>query len=269
MENHQAASRAKLSGKLTNALDARTLASSNPGLAEVVRAGMAVLDVGCGTGAITRGIAEAVGPQGSAVGFDNDPALIARARSAHGGVPGLAFEVGDVYSLPYEERFDIAAGSRLFVWLADPLQALLRMRAAVRIGGLVVATDYNHEKIRWEPEPPASMREFYSAYLSWRADAGFDNAIADRLPELLRQAGLERVRTTPRHETAVRGEPGFEARIALWADTASSRGARMARDGYISKARYEQAESEYREWIRREARSMTMYMLTAEGVRTS
>ena len=50
--------RAKLSGKATDILKARTLASAHKRLAEILIEGMTVLDVGCGTGAITYGIAE-------------------------------------------------------------------------------------------------------------------------------------------------------------------------------------------------------------------
>ena len=65
-------------------LDARSLASAHRRLATLLVPRLAVLDVGCGTGAITRGIAEAVGRQGRVVGVDVNGAMIARARAAHG-----------------------------------------------------------------------------------------------------------------------------------------------------------------------------------------
>jgi tRNA A58 N-methylase Trm61 len=40
---------------------------------------MRVLEVGCGTGAITLGISEAAGPHGELVGVDRDAALLALA----------------------------------------------------------------------------------------------------------------------------------------------------------------------------------------------
>jgi ubiquinone/menaquinone biosynthesis C-methylase UbiE len=51
-------------------LPQRSLETSHRRLAELLRPGMAVLDVGCGAGAITRGIAEAVAPGGHALGLD-------------------------------------------------------------------------------------------------------------------------------------------------------------------------------------------------------
>ena len=77
-------------------LDTRSLATAHRRLAALLRPGLSVLDVGCGTGAITRGIAETVGPEGRVVGVDVNASMIDKARAAHRGVPGLSFEVADV-----------------------------------------------------------------------------------------------------------------------------------------------------------------------------
>ncbi|MCZ8515423.1 methyltransferase domain-containing protein [Paenibacillus filicis] len=262
-----ASSRAELSGKLTNVLDARTLSASHRRLSELVHKGIRVLDVGCGTGAITRGIAEAVGPGGRVVGIDSNPKLIDKARQMHGTVPGLTFETGEIYKLDFKESFDMVTAARVFIWLSDPVEALHRMKHAAKIGGRILISDYNHLKISWQPEPPASMLHFYKAYLKWRADAGIRNDIADCLPGLFQDAGLHEIVVTPQHEITKRSDPDFESRIALWADTASSRGAQMVRDGYMEESDVISAEQEYREWIFSEAQSLTMYMLAVEGTR--
>lgn len=41
----------------------------------------------------------------------------------------------------------------------------------------------------------------------------------------------------------------------------------MARDGYITDREYRIAEEQYRVWVKEQAVSLSMYMLTAEGVR--
>jgi ubiquinone/menaquinone biosynthesis C-methylase UbiE len=149
-------------------LNQRTLQASNRRLAELLKPGMHVLDAGCGSGAITVGIAERIGPDGHVIGTDNNPRLIGEARRCYGHVPGLSFETADLYSLPYRDRFDIVCASRVLQWLSDPLLALKQMKRAAKRGGKVLVLDYNHEKIRWNPSPPESMLHFYRQFLRWR-----------------------------------------------------------------------------------------------------
>src|SRR5258708_14182017 len=67
-------------------LNRRTLQRDHPYLARVLRTGMNVLDVGCGTGAITADIAKAVGPDGMAVGIDRDGPNLAIAVQGYCGL---------------------------------------------------------------------------------------------------------------------------------------------------------------------------------------
>lgn len=250
-------------------LNQRTLEASNRRLAELLKPGMHVLDAGCGSGAITRGIAERIGPDGLAVGIDNNPRLIEEARQSHGHLSQLSFEVADIHVLPFRERFDIVCASRVLQWLSEPLLALKQMKRAAKKGGKVLVLDYNHEKIRWRPSPPESMQHFYRQFLKWRADAGMDNAIADRLEHLFRMCGFAGIEVTDQSERIARGDPGFEAGIMIWAEVAASRGHEMVADGYVTEEERRLAEAEFREWAREKAEEQTMYLLAAEGMKTS
>src|SRR5215472_14154332 len=73
-------------------LDRRTLHEDHRCLAGVLARGMLVLDVWCGTGAITKGIAGVVGPTGRVLGIDRDQGLIARARTHCRLLTNLGFE---------------------------------------------------------------------------------------------------------------------------------------------------------------------------------
>jgi len=258
--------RAEMPPETRPILDARSL-GSHPRLAALLRPGLAVLDVGCGTGAIARDIAEAVAPQGRVVGVDVNVAFIEEARRRHAGVAGLSFEVRDIYVLAFDRIFDLVSAARVLQWLARPLDAVRQLVAAARPGGTVVLLDYNHEKVRWAPDPPASTRAFYEAFLRWRADAGMDNAIADHLASMFRDLGFADVVTEAAHETTRRGEPDFELRIGIWADVMASRGHQMVQDGALSESDRRLAEAEYRVWIRDTAESQMMYLCSVEGVR--
>src|SRR5262249_32676926 len=71
-----------------------------------IAAGEHVLDVGCGSGAVTREIARRVGRRGRAVGLDPSPALLAVARElAHeaGLADRMEFREGTVLRLPFPD----------------------------------------------------------------------------------------------------------------------------------------------------------------------
>lgn len=248
-------------------LSARTLRTAHRHLTTLLRPGQSVLDVGCGPGAITRGIAEAVGHTGRVIGADLSAHLIDEARRMHSGVPSLTFEVCDIYDLPWQEEFDIVTAARVLQWLARPLDALRMMKRAAKPGGRVVVLDYNHEKVDWIPDPPPAMLAFYAAFLRWRAHAGLDNAIADHLAEMFKAVGLIDIAGSPQIEVARRDAPDFAARPAIWAQVAAFHGRRMVEDGVIKEPERATAEAEILEWTWARAQSQTLYLITVEGVR--
>jgi ubiquinone/menaquinone biosynthesis C-methylase UbiE len=72
-----------------------------------ITAGERVLDVGCGSGAVTREIAKRVGNRGLAVGLDPSPALLAVARELAqpaGLGDCVEFREGNALRLPFPDR---------------------------------------------------------------------------------------------------------------------------------------------------------------------
>jgi ubiquinone/menaquinone biosynthesis C-methylase UbiE len=73
-------------------------------------AGQRVLEIGCGTGPVTRELAARVGPGGYVTGTDPTYALIEVAErvGAEQGIENVSFEVQDGRSLPYpDDTFDL------------------------------------------------------------------------------------------------------------------------------------------------------------------
>ena len=79
-----------------------------------------VLDVACGTGAITRHIAEEVAPGGFVVGMDSNAHFIQQARQRHQDIPNVQFAVADIYHVPCTGVFDLVTAARVLQWLAAP-----------------------------------------------------------------------------------------------------------------------------------------------------
>ena len=110
-----------------------------------LEAGMSLLDCGCGPGALTFGLAEAVAP-GRAVGVDLEPGMIESAnRIADDDYPNLEFRVGDINDLPFEDdEFDVVFSSAVTEHLPDPIPALRELRRVTKPGGLtaVIRTEW-------------------------------------------------------------------------------------------------------------------------------
>lgn len=246
----------------------RSLAASNKRLAELLKPGMSVLDVGCGAGAITFGIAQSVGRNGEVLGVDNNPRLIEEANNRHGDDgSNNGYEVADTYALQYKNRFDIVTSSRVLQWLSQPEIALRQMIEAAKPGATILILDYNHEKIQWAPEPPPAFRFFYEQFLNWRRGAGMRNAIADELESMFTEAELTDIHISIQSETTVKGNHNFEEMIGIWAEVAASRGLQMVDDGYLSEDQRLAAEREYRQWVASAAVSQTMYLLAVKGIK--
>jgi ubiquinone/menaquinone biosynthesis C-methylase UbiE len=265
--NDTAEHRATMPSGSERFLDTRSLRDDHRRLAQLLQPGMTVLDVGCGSGAITRGIAEAVGPSGRVVGIDINEELLAVALASHGGPSNLVFEIADVTRHGYRGEFDIVTAARVLQWLADPLAALSRMVAAAKPGGQVLVLDYNHARARWTPDPSEPFAVFYEAFLTWRAQAGMDNEIADHLAPMMTGLGLVEVEATTEIELAVRGEPDFETRTALWPGVIATRGHQLVADAMISEAQRAAAGEAFEQWARTAARSQSLHLAAVSARR--
>jgi SAM-dependent methyltransferase len=260
-----AAGRAKMPEGTNHILDQRTLEASYRTLAAFIKPGMAVLDVGCGTGAITRGMAERAGQSGTVIGIDPSEPLVTQAREKYREVPGLEFVVADVYTYAPAVAFDVVASARTLQWLANPYEALQRMAGLLKPGGILSVLDYNHEKITWNPAPPPAMLSFYDAFLRWRADAGMQNDIADRLAGYFETVGLGQIAVTGQSETVRRTDADYAAKMGIWAKVAETRGHQLVADGYVTEAQRLAAVRDYTAWMATEGDSMEMYLLAVEG----
>lgn len=96
-----------------------------------------VLDLGCGTGHLTRQIAE---QSAFAVGIDASEEMIAKAKTTQTH-SDLAFLRADVRAIPLEESFDAVLSNAVLHWVdeADHDDVLADVRDVLRPGGRFVA----------------------------------------------------------------------------------------------------------------------------------
>jgi ubiquinone/menaquinone biosynthesis C-methylase UbiE len=183
-----------------------------------VGAGWRVLDLGCGSGDVTRVAADLVGPDGSVVGVDRDEDAIraAEARTEASHVRFLAAEAGG--SVP-GAPFDALVGRFVLMHQPDPSAVLGDAARAVRSGGVVVmvesSMDILRDGVHSRPTSP-----LYDRVVRWKCQvvegAGADLHAGMRLREVFEGAGLAAPAT--RLEARVDGDP----RSPVWTYMAES-----------------------------------------------
>lgn len=104
-----------------------------------------VLDVGCGTGILTRQIArQLTGPHACAVGLDAAPRMIDVARRHAKDLPRLRFDVGVAERLDYPDgAFDAAVSTFFFHHIDAELKrrSLAELKRVIKPGGTLVIVD--------------------------------------------------------------------------------------------------------------------------------
>jgi SAM-dependent methyltransferase len=169
----------------------RTAENSAGYLLPHLRAGLSLLDVGCGPGTITVDLARRVAPgQVTAVEVTPDALALARAYAAEQHQEGIGFVVADVHALDLpDDCFDVVHAHQVLQHVADPVRALTEMRRVCRPGGVVAARDGDYAGFTWYPQVP-ELDEWLDLYRrAARANGGEPDA-GRRLLSWARAAGF-------------------------------------------------------------------------------
>jgi SAM-dependent methyltransferase len=184
---------------------------------------MDVVDLGCGPGSITLGLAEAVAP-GMVVAIDVDATTIERARglAVERGIGNVRFELGSAYDVPLASgSADAVCLFNVLQHLADPLRALGEARRLLRPGGIVAVRTNDHgtaERPSWIVWPSDSaLDEALRLYLRlWQRKGGAPD-MARRSRALLHEAGFVRVEAM-----ASASAYGTPEEVAQWGEQMAS-----------------------------------------------
>ncbi|MCH8063007.1 MAG: methyltransferase domain-containing protein [Chloroflexi bacterium] len=166
-----------------------------------MKAGMSLLDCGCGPGTITLGLAEAVAP-GEVVGIDIGPSEVERAIAfaSEQGVANARFEVANSYQLPFpDSAFDAVFAHTLLEHLTDPDTALAEMHRVLRPGGVIGVRDSDLGGLVINPHDETILEFFKVREQVWRSNGG-NSRLGRQLAAMLRVAGFKRVQATASYD---------------------------------------------------------------------
>jgi trans-aconitate 2-methyltransferase len=96
------------------------------------RPGMRVVDLGCGTGELTRELHRRLAAQ-ETLGIDASPAMLAKAAAFVG--EGLKFQQGDIADFASKAEYDLVFSNAALHWLPDHQALLTRLSAALNERG--------------------------------------------------------------------------------------------------------------------------------------
>ncbi|MFW6003504.1 MAG: class I SAM-dependent methyltransferase [Halanaeroarchaeum sp.] len=145
-----------------------------------------ILDVGCGTGELSRVLREE--STATVVGIDADRALL-----EHADDPDELVQ-GDAVQLPFaDESFDLVVCQALLINLPDPLAAV---REFARVsGGLVAAIEPDNSQVGVESTVESEARLAERARSRYIRGVETDVTLGQAVSERFRAAGLESIQT--------------------------------------------------------------------------
>ena len=134
-----------------------------------IRAGMKVLEVGCGSGAYTTYVARAVGTGGEVCALDVQPEMLAQLerklkQPQNQDVHNVKLFEGSAYDLPFDaETFDVVYMITVLPEIPDPTRTLVEVRRVLKPDGKLAVTEFL-------PDPDYPLQ---STTIRWGRGAGF------------------------------------------------------------------------------------------------
>jgi ubiquinone/menaquinone biosynthesis C-methylase UbiE len=150
--------------------------------------GTRALEVGSGTGAVTRALA--VLPEtDSVVGVDPSPGFLVAARDLSEGIANLEFVEGDAKALPLEDcSFDAVVFHTTLCHVPDPDIALAEASRVLRAGGKLAVFDGDYVTATCATGDSDPLQAFVDAMMETHVH---DRWFARRLPKLVLDAGFD------------------------------------------------------------------------------
>jgi ubiquinone/menaquinone biosynthesis C-methylase UbiE len=163
-----------------------------------IKAGEWVVDVGCGSGAISIAIAEKVGPTGRVLGIDVSGPMLERARQiAPAGLP-VNFDLADATVYPFDPAsFDLLVSRFGVMFFAEPARSFANLQKGLKRSGRIAFVCWREPR-----ENPFFMVPLQAVYkhapklpqLGPEDPGPFSFASEQRVLRILSEAGFSEVK---------------------------------------------------------------------------
>ncbi len=193
-----------------------------------------IVDVGSGTGGITRRIADRF-PAASIMGLEPSAALTRKAKELAGDRPNLTFSVGNGADLDLEDACaDVAILHTVLSHVTNPKPLIAEAVRILRPGGSLVICDADFSKATMGVVPGDPLGSCAEAFVSWSVT---DAWLAGKLKSLVGEVGLSVAHFSVLNRVVTSGMGAL-----VWVRMSS---ARMVSDGVIGQPLADALEAEY------------------------
>lgn len=150
------------------------------------------VDAGCGSGRVTAELLKRL-PNGSVLAVDGSAAMVEKAGERLGD--RVSYLVTDLAELEIEEPVDLVFSTATFHWLPDHDRLFARMRAALRVGGRLIAQCGGQGNVARHTEAIVAVaaRPEYASHFA-QAEGIWNFAGPEETAERLERAGFTEVR---------------------------------------------------------------------------
>jgi SAM-dependent methyltransferase len=173
-------------------------------------AGHKVLEAGCGVGAQTVTLARN-SPGALITSIDLSDTSVRQTRDAvrAAGLANVTVRQADLFDLPFADAsFDHVFVCFVLEHLARPLEALQALKRVLKPGGSITVIEGDHGSTYFHPDSEFARRAV-DCLVRLQAAAGGNALIGRTLYPLLRQAGCDSIRVSPRMVYVDASKPGL------------------------------------------------------------
>jgi len=173
-------------------------------------AGSRVLEAGCGVGAQTVTLSRN-SPRALITSVDISETSVTEARKTveTAGIGNVVFARADIFNLPFSPgSFDHIFLCFVLEHLARPVDSLKALKKALKIGGTITVIEGDHGSTYFHPESESARRVIH-CQVELQAIAGGNALIGRELYPLLRRAGFDSIRVSPRMVYVDSSKPGL------------------------------------------------------------